>query len=54
MHGNEFKHLLSQAVHIHIVDFGEGDGTPHRRWENPETPEELEEEKSIKSLPYDV
>ena len=43
-----------QAVHIHIVDFGEGDGTPHRRWENPETPEELEEEKSIKSLPYDV
>jgi len=43
-----------QAVHVHIVDFAEGDGVPHRKWENPETPEELEEEKSIKSLPYDV
>ena len=45
---------MKKDKHIHIVDFCEGDGTPHRRWENPETPEELEEEKSIKSLPYDV
>ena len=49
-----FRHWFIQAVHVHIVDFAEGDGVPHRKWENPETPEELEEEKSIKSLPYDV
>lgn len=40
-----------QAVHVHIIDF-----TPevHHKWEMPETPEELEEEKAISSLPYDI
>ncbi len=40
-----------QAVHVHIINF-----TPevHHRWEMPETPEELEEDKQIHSLPYDV
>jgi hypothetical protein len=37
---------------VHIVSFVPG--VQLRRWETPETPEEIEEEKNIKSLPYDV
>ena len=41
-----------QAVHVHLTDnFSPGS---HQRWEMPETPEELEEERQIKTLPYDV
>lgn len=40
-----------QAVHVHLLNF---DPESHRRWEMPETPEEIEEEKRMKTLPYDV
>ena len=41
-----------QAVHVHILEVSPD--SPRQRWEMPETPEELEEEKNIQSLPYDV
>lgn len=40
-----------QAVHVHILNLTNEE---HHRWETPETPEELEEQKEINSLPYDV
>ena len=41
-----------QAVHVHILDMDTS--SPRQRWESPETPEEIEEERNIASLPYDV
>ena len=46
-----------QAVHVHIVEFSTEDDNvarPRRRWETPETPEEIEADRSIKTPPYDV
>lgn len=40
-----------QAVHVHILKCSP---LSHRKWESPETPEEIEEDKQIESLPYDI
>ncbi len=43
-----------QAVHVHIVELNTEDERPRSRWETPETPEDIEADRSIKALPYDV
>eukprot|EP00095_Tigriopus_kingsejongensis_P007168 maker-scaffold211_size255937-snap-gene-1.14 protein:Tk07168 transcript:maker-scaffold211_size255937-snap-gene-1.14-mRNA-1 annotation:"cold shock domain-containing protein c2" len=40
-----------QAVHVHILKCSP---QTHRKWESPETPEEIEEDKHIQSMPFDI